>query len=219
VTPEYGRYLATAAVGCGECHTPRNLQDGQFYFDSLFAGSSFAFGSAEGDPLQAYARNITPDPDDGIGGWAEDEFVNAVTAGVRPDSTALSPHMPYPEYKFLAEDDLRAIFLYLKSLPPLRRKTPPPAYAEAVHIARGAERGRLLFASRCQACHGAEGTGERITSGRLAAVVPFYTDQDFRNFVEEGQIPLKMPGFRKTLSRADINDIIAYVRTWKTPER
>ena len=47
----------------------------------------------------------------------------------------------------------------------------------------------------------------------------YLADQDFRNFVEEGQVPLKMPGFRKTLSRADLDDIIAYVRTWKTPER
>jgi mono/diheme cytochrome c family protein len=219
VTVEYGRYMATAAAGCGECHTPRNLQNGEFYLDSLFAGSSFAFGLVEGDPLYTFARNITPDPDDGIGRWTEEEFLDAVTAGFRPDSTALGPYMPYAHYKFLVADDLRAIFLYLKSLPPVRRRTPPPAYAEEVHTATGAARGKLLFAARCQACHGEQGMGELVTSGRLAAVVPFYTDQDFRNFVEEGQVPLKMPGFRKTLSRADLDDIIAYVRTWKTPER
>ena len=217
VTVEYGHYMATAVAGCADCHTPRNLQNGEFYLDSLFAGSSFQFGAPEGDPLLAFARNITPEPDDGIGRWTGEEFISAVTAGFRPDSIALTPHMPYAQYKFLAEDDLRAIFLYLKSLPPLRRKTPPPVYSDAVQSARGAERGKMLFAARCQACHGEEGMGERVTSGRLAAVVPFYTDQDFRNFVEEGQVPLKMPGFRKTLSRADLDDIIAYVRTWKTP--
>lgn len=217
ITPEYGHYLATAAAGCADCHTPRNLQDGQFYFDSLFAGSSFAFGSDEGSPLLSYARNLTSDPDNGIGRWTEDEFIAAVTAGIRPDSTVLDPHMPYASYKFFAEDDLRAIFLYLKSVPPLQRRTPAPAYSPEFHTARGAERGKMLFASRCQACHGEQGMGERVTSGRLAAVVPFYSDQDFRNFVEEGQPALKMPGFRKTLSRSDLDDIIAYVRTWKTP--
>jgi hypothetical protein len=44
-------------------------------------------------------------------------------------------------------------------------------------------------------------------------------DQDFRNVAEEGQVPLKRPGFRKMLSRADLDDIIAHVRTWRTPER
>ena len=219
VTPEYGRYMATAAAGCGDCHTPRNLQSGEFYMDSLFAGSSFRFGEPEGDPLTAFARNITPEPGEGIGEWTEREFVNAVTAGFRPDSTALTPHMPYAEYKFLAEDDLRAIYLYLTSIPPVRRSTPPPAYSAALQGARGADRGKMLFAARCQPCHGERGMGERVTSVRLAEAVPLYTDQDLRTFVEEGQVDLKMPGFRKTLSRSDLDDIIAYIRTWEAPVR
>lgn len=217
VSAEYGHYMATAAAGCGDCHTPRNLQNGEFYMDSLFAGSSFRFGEPEGDPLTAFARNITPEPGEGIGRWTEQEFIDAVTAGFRPDSTALTPHMPYAEYKFLAEDDLHAIYLYLKSIPPVRRSTPPPVYSAALQNAHGTERGKMLFAARCQPCHGELGMGERITSVRLAEAVPLYTDQDLRNFVEEGQVALKMPGFRKTLSRSDLDDIIAYIRTWRNP--
>jgi mono/diheme cytochrome c family protein len=217
VTVEYGRYLSTAAAGCADCHTPRSLQDGKFYFDSLFAGSSFAFGSDDGSPMVAFARNITPDRESGIGGWSEEEFITAVTAGVRPDSTVLSPHMPYAEYKHLASDDLRALYTYLMSVPPMRRTAPQPAYSREVSASRGPERGRLLFVARCQACHGVEGMGDRVTSGRLAAAAPFYSDQDFRTFVEEGQVALKMPGFRKTLSREELDDILAYVRTWKIP--
>ena len=157
VTVEYGRYLATAASACADCHTPRNLQDGKFYFDSLFTGSSFAFGSDEDSPMPAYARNITPDVESGIGRWTEEQFITAVTSGVRPDGTVLYPHMPYAEYKHLVADDLRALYLYLRSIPPIRRTVPPTAYCPEVAASHGAERGRLLFVARCQACHGKEG--------------------------------------------------------------
>lgn len=213
-TIAYGRYLASAAAGCADCHTPRNLQNGEFYLDSVFAGGSIAFGEDE-DPSVAYARNLRPHDVDGIGRWTEKQFVDAVTAGSRPDSTALDPHMPYAQYKFLAADDLGAIYLYLKSLSPMPRTTPPQHYSREVQEARGATRGGLLFKARCEPCHGEKGMGTRLTSAQLAAVMPFYTDEDLRNFVREGQVDLKMPGFRKTLTRDQLNDIIAFIRTWE----
>lgn len=216
-TVEYGQYLATAASGCADCHTPRNLQDGKFYLDSLFAGSSFPFGFDEGSPLPAYARNITPLVGSGIGGWTEEQFIGAVTGGMRPDGTVLSPHMPYAHYKQLTADDLRALYLYLTSIPAIQRATPPPTYSAEVRAAVGAERGKLLYAARCQACHGSKGMGEHVTSGRLAALMPFYSDQDFKEFVSAGQPALKMPGFGKTLSGRDLDDLLAYIRTWEPP--
>jgi mono/diheme cytochrome c family protein len=217
VTAAYGRYFATAAAGCADCHTPRNLQNGQFYLDSLFAGGSIPLGAPEGSPSIAYARNIRPHDVDGIGRWSEEQFIRAVTAGFRPDSTALDPHMPYAHYKFLATDDLRAVYLYLKSLPPMRRTTPPQEYSREVHEAQGPARGKFLFEARCQSCHGEKGMGIRVTSVRLAEAVPLYSDDDLRTFVNEGQVDLKMPGFRKTLSRDQLDDIIAFIRTWPRP--
>ncbi|MEX0601949.1 MAG: cytochrome c, partial [Bacteroidota bacterium] len=71
----WGRYLANNASTCMDCHTPRNLQDGSFYRDSVFAGSSVAFGEADVDPHSiAYARNITFDKETGIGNWTDEEF-------------------------------------------------------------------------------------------------------------------------------------------------
>jgi mono/diheme cytochrome c family protein len=215
-TIEYGRYMATAASGCADCHTPRNLQNGQFYIDSLFAGGSIAFGEPEHGPVISYARNLRPDPTDEFGRWTEEQFIVAVTAGLRRDSTALVPQMPYAQYKFLAPDDLRAIYLYLQSFPPVRRTTPPVRYSSALESAQGSQRGKMLFEARCQSCHGEKGMGIRVTSVRLAEAVPLYTDEDLRNFVQEGQIDLKMPAFRKTLSRKDLDDIVAYIRSWRS---
>jgi mono/diheme cytochrome c family protein len=217
VTVEYGRYFAANVAGCADCHTPRNLENGQFYLDSLFAGGTFPFGESEGDPLVAFARTIRLNVAGGVGSWNEEQFALAVSAGFRRDSTVLAPHMPYGQYKFLAADDLRAIYLYLSSLPPLSRFTPQPRYALSVITARGVARGRLLFKARCQTCHGVEGQGASPTSVKLADAVPSWKDEELREFVAAGQLDLKMPAFRKTLSDDELSDLIAYVRTWRRP--
>lgn len=207
----YGRYVAQNVAGCADCHTPRNLQDGKFYLDSLMAGSSFAFGDAEGDRTSAYAANITPDQGTGIGGWTETEFSNAVTAGQRPDGTVLTPHMPYAHYKFIAPDDLRAVYLYLRSLAPIQRKAPPGSRSDTAGQ-RGPERGKAVFESRCMACHGAGGKGASPTNVTLAEVAPSLTDAELREFIALGQLSLKMPAFGKTLSNDELDDVIAYIR-------
>ncbi len=214
-TVEYGRYVASNLAGCAECHSPRNLQNGQFYADSLFAGGNIAFGKDEGEPMYAFARNLRPEPRTGSHKWTEEEFFQAVTAGMRPDSTVLTPHMPYAYYKFLAEDDLRAVYLYLQSLAPLRRDVPPPGLSTELMQARGASKGALLFQARCRPCHGEGGSGAVPTNVKLVEVASSLEDQDLHDFIASGQLNLKMPAFGKTLTRDELNDIVAYIRTWE----
>lgn len=213
-TVEYGRYVASNLAGCADCHSPRNLQNGQFYPDSLFAGGSIAFGKIEGDPVFAYARNLRSDRESGVREWTEEEFLQAVTSGVRPDSTVLTLHMPYAYYKFLTEDDLRAVYVYLRSVPPMRREVPPPGSSAELMQARGTARGALLFRARCRECHGNEGAGAVPTNVKLAEVAPSFEGNDLREFIASGQMNLKMPFFGKTLTQEELNDIVAYIRTW-----
>lgn len=213
-TVEYGRYVASNLAGCADCHSPRNLQNGKFYLDSLFAGGSIAFGKIEGAPVFAYARNLRPERGSGAHEWTEEEFLQTVTTGVRPDTTVLTPYMPYPYYKFMTEEDLGAIYVYLRSLAPIKRDVPPPGVSADFVQARGVARGTLLFRIRCSECHGKEGAGALPTNVKLAEVVSSMTDDDLRDFVASGQMNLKMPTFRKTLTPEELNDIIAYIRTW-----
>ena len=215
ITPEYGRYLSSNLADCADCHTPRNLQDGQFYLDSLFAGSSFAFGGGEDDPILSYARNITPDKETGIGSWTEDDFVTAVTTGVRPDGTVLAPHMPYAFYKSWSIDDLKAVYAYLKTVPARKRKVPANDYDSHLKTAQGSQHGKLLFNSRCSVCHGANGSGAQPTNVKLAEVSASLNDNDLREFISTGQMNLKMPPFGKTLTNDELTDLIAFIRTWE----
>ena len=69
----HGRYLVETIAGCGNCHTP-HLPDGSLDPDKAFSG---AFVIKE-PVFEAYARNITPDMETGIGSWSEDDIVNAL---------------------------------------------------------------------------------------------------------------------------------------------
>lgn len=208
---EYGKYFTTALSGCADCHTPRNLQNGQVYLDSLFTGSSILYGEAEGSPLMTYAPNLRPRDHGGVNEWNEEQFMTAVTVGVRPDSVVLAPHMPYPHYKFLADDDLRAAFAYLKSLSSMHRENRPPRWSPAYAESRGIERGALIFRARCQACHGPNGRGAVPTSVTLAEVIHSLEVKDLQDFIVDGHLPIRMPGFRKTLSQDETRDLILFL--------
>jgi mono/diheme cytochrome c family protein len=66
-----------------------------------------------------YAANISPDPKDGIGRWSEADFVTAVQKGTSPDGTHYFPAFPYASYQRAKLEDIRDLFAYLKTLPPV----------------------------------------------------------------------------------------------------
>ncbi len=100
---ERGRYLA--AVGdCAGCHTA----DG---------GQAFAGGRPIETPFGiVVATNITPDQETGIGAWTDDQFVRAVTLGIRRDGERLFPAMPYLYFTKATRDDVLAIRAYLATV-------------------------------------------------------------------------------------------------------
>ena len=71
-----------------------------------------------------YSTNITPDQHTGIGNWNEIDFLNSLRHGVRPDGDHLYPAFPYTAYTKASDDDILAMFAYLKSIKPVR--TSPP---------------------------------------------------------------------------------------------
>ena len=71
------------------------------------------------------SRNITTDPEQGIGKWSDEQIKRSLVEGVRPDGTKLSHTMPFTWYANLAPADLDAIVVFLRTLPPT--KTPPSA--------------------------------------------------------------------------------------------
>jgi mono/diheme cytochrome c family protein len=119
-TVEYGKYLAHNVANCYGCHTDRDMMTG------AFIGAPFAGGpklDIPGKPgLFFVPRNLTPDPRTGhIFKWSEEDFIARFRQGKKyPDSP-----MPWEPFGKMSDDDLKAIYRYLRSVPPVLRDPGP----------------------------------------------------------------------------------------------
>ena len=68
--------------------------------------------------LAAVAANITTHPEQGIGEWTDDEIKKAITQGISRDGRQLQPVMAFHYYKNISDEDLDALIVYLRSIPP-----------------------------------------------------------------------------------------------------
>ncbi len=120
ISMERGKYLAEGPANCASCHTPRDPAT----FRS--AGALFSGGSPWPDidepGYEFVAPNLTPDSATGyLVDWTEDRFVQRFTEGAKLGGS----WMPWLSYRQLDEVDVRSIFRYLRSLPPVAHETGP----------------------------------------------------------------------------------------------
>jgi mono/diheme cytochrome c family protein len=107
-----GKVVFTAG-GCESCHAIPKQPDKTRLGGGLGLGSPFG---------TFYTPNISPHPRDGIGSWTPQQFLRAMRAGVSPEGYHYFPAFPYPAYQRLAAADVRDLFGYLKTLPPVEGK-------------------------------------------------------------------------------------------------
>jgi cytochrome c553 len=124
-TPERlarGTYLMTSGQPpCMMCHSPLEATpDGRLVVSAgkEFSGRSF---DVEGVPF-VVAPNLTPDPETGVGTWTDDQLARAIREGISHDGRALFPIMPYEKFHDMSDEDLAAVIVYLRSLPPVRHE-------------------------------------------------------------------------------------------------
>jgi mono/diheme cytochrome c family protein len=141
-----GEYLVTV-MGCQDCHTPLKMgangpepdmsrmlsghPEGlklpappKLFQDWAFAGS--ATNTAWAGPWGiSYTANLTPDQNTGIGIWDEAMFIKAIRSGRHMgDGRPIQPPMPWPWFAKMTDEDLKAVFAYLKSIPPVANHVP-----------------------------------------------------------------------------------------------
>jgi mono/diheme cytochrome c family protein len=119
-----GRYVATAGT-CSLCHTAGpNVTRLWQRFPDMGGGMRVAwrvFGTT-------YSRNLTPDPETGLGAWSDAEIRRAVTSGLARDGRTMHwQAMPWDHFSHLRPEDLEALVAYLRALPPARSRVPPPS--------------------------------------------------------------------------------------------
>ena len=219
-SPEWNRgaYLAEALAHCGDCHTPRNLAQA---LDNRrkFAGTVI-------DGWRAY--NITSDAVAGLGNWSDAELIDYLGSGhASGHGSAGGPMAEVVDFSLskLAPTDMRALVVYLRSIPAIRdgdlpeRKTSaaPDAFSS---VAIATERsGRQVFEGACAACHGWSGvsplTGYATLTGSRGI-----NDPDATNVVQvilSGQHRrtangvVFMPAFGDSYSDSEIAAVANYV--------
>ena len=148
---ERGKYL-TLVGGCNDCHTPKKFgpegpeadmtrelsgQPADDKLPKLPAGlvGPGGWGTIANGHLTAwvtpagtaFAMNLTPDKSTGLGSWTEEMFVNALRTGKHQGTgRPILPPMPWNWYRNMTDDDLKAVFAYLRSLPPINNPIPEP---------------------------------------------------------------------------------------------
>jgi hypothetical protein len=124
-----GEYLVTKVTPCLDCHSKRDFSK---YSGPVVMGTEGMGGydfseEVVGFPGHLYARNITPDPETGIGTWTDDEILRAMTQGISKNGDTLFPLMPYANFNHMAKSDLLSIIAYIKTLKPIKNKVPARA--------------------------------------------------------------------------------------------
>jgi mono/diheme cytochrome c family protein len=159
-----GQYIFALAEGCA-CHTPPK---------ETFHVGARAFPIPFGT---VYSTNITQDKETGLGNWTDQQIRDAMVKGIRPDGSRILPVMPYEGYSGMAQEDLKALIAYLRTLKPIKKVTPQlktwVPFARSLGTTlylmvfgrfansppqapkRGIDRGRYLveYVSLCGDCH------------------------------------------------------------------
>lgn len=170
-----GAYLVEALGHCGGCHTPRN------FFMALKEDKSLQGGRFE----TWYAPNLARGLDTGVdGGWTVDDLVLLFQTGLTRKGAAVGAmaNVVGHSLRFLNEQDLRAIAIYLKSVPPTEVKpnkrdrtderAAGPGVVETATVPTGENAdigpGRMVYLHNCNACHKPDGMGVPDTFPPLA---------------------------------------------------
>ena len=148
---KWGEHLVMY-MGCGDCHTPKKMGPMGPEDDStlLLSGHPAKMPPPDVDRKEmeskglfvtgtltawvgpwgiSYSANLTSD-ESGIGTWNEDQFLFAIRNGKLKGlagSRMLLPPMPWQSIRYMADDELKAMFVYLKSTKPISNIVPPPA--------------------------------------------------------------------------------------------
>jgi mono/diheme cytochrome c family protein len=144
---ERGRYLVTVG-GCNDCHTPWIVTErgpepdltrmlsghpesvpmplppriGQGPWQWVAGETNTAFAGPWG---VSFAFNLTPDENTGIGIWTEEMFVRTIRSGRHWGvSRPIQPPMPWFNYAKLTDEDLKAVYAFLRTIPPVHNRVP-----------------------------------------------------------------------------------------------
>jgi mono/diheme cytochrome c family protein len=152
VSAERGKYVVEAIGGCNDCHTPYKMGENGPEPDMSRMLSGHPAGISVTPPPQlsgqwmasvsqtftawsgpwglSYTKNLTPDNETGLGKWTEQQFIDTLRNGREQGrGRQLLPPMPWQSFRLMTDNDLKSIWAYLRTIPPIKNKVPDPIIA------------------------------------------------------------------------------------------
>lgn len=210
-----GAYLVRGLAHCGACHTARDALGGSRDLLDLSGGLI---------PMRNwYAPSLASPSEASVADWPLPEIEQLLATGVSPRGTVLGPmaEVVLHSTQYLEPTDIRAMAVFLKSLPPTPtdtdpREVPRPGSATL-------DRGGRLYGEHCAACHGDQGQGVRgaypplagnraVTLPVTANLVQVVLHGGFAPATQGNPRPFGMPPFATVLPDADVAAVLTYIR-------
>ena len=211
---ERGAYLVQGLGHCSACHGPRN---------ALGAGSNLMDLSGGLIPMQNwYAPSLTSPAEAGVAHWPLAEIERLLATGVSASGTVLGPmaEVVLHSTQHLAPSDLRAMAMFLQSLPQSAVAADQPAGPPPREVA---ERGAKVYERHCAACHGERGEGvsgaypglagnRAVTLPVTANLVQVVLHGGFAPATAGNPRPFGMPPFATVLGDRDVAAVLTHIR-------
>lgn len=221
-----GRYLVQTLGHCGSCHTPRGVGMQEKALDD--SDARFLSGGSLNDWGVPSLR--------GMHGWTVKDITDYLSTG-RNDFASVGGEMTgvvEHSMQHMTSQDLRAIAVYLKSLPADKAQSAPRLRADAqaasakttqqLSDAQHLSSGQLLYLNNCAACHAVSGEGakgifprlngaEIVVSENPTALIAIMLKGAQTPSTQHAPSILAMPGFAHRLSDAQVADLATFLRT------
>jgi mono/diheme cytochrome c family protein len=213
-----GAYLVEGLGHCTLCHTSINA-----------LGGSSASKAFEGGliPMQNwYAPSLTSNKEAGLGDWSVEDIDALLQTGVSNRGAVYGPmaQVVHDSLQYLTDDDIRAMSVYLKSLPSRAGSPPEPTAAATEQKTTLFPLGKKIYEAQCAVCHGAEGKGKLPHFPPLAnnqsiqmtsAVNPIrmVLNGGYAPGTAKNPMPYGMPPFGQNLSDVEVAAVVTYIRT------
>ncbi|WP_346778693.1 cytochrome c [Burkholderia sp. Ac-20353] len=215
-----GAYLVEGLGHCTMCHTEINALGGNTRSKEYQGGLI---------PLQNwYAPSLTSNREAGLGEWGIGDIVDLLNAGVSSRGAVYGPmaEVVYDSFQYLNEDDVRAVAVYLKSLPGRSGEAdtapPPPLVTEETN--RLAPLGKKIYEAQCALCHAKEGQGmpphfpplannQSIQMTSSVNPIRMVLNGGYAPGTRKNPMPYGMPPFAQLLSDEEVAAVVTYIRT------
>jgi mono/diheme cytochrome c family protein len=211
-----GAYLVQGLGHCAMCHTAINALGG--------SSKSREFEGGMIPNQNWYAPSLTSNREAGLGGWSLRDIVDLLQTGVSHRSTVYGPmaEVTYNSLQYLSDEDVEAMAVYLKSLPP-RDSEPPPTSQARLVAPDVMELGRKVYEQQCAVCHGDEGKGQppgmpplagnqSITMSSPVNSIRMVLNGGYAPGTKKNPRPYGMPPFNHILDDAQVAAVVTYIR-------